>query len=231
MISVLEDNTIRFILILVFITTIFIIRTRTLTSLIKIFSYQSFFVFLIALVFYLVNHNIDFLFIALLTLFSKTLFIPWYITNIANRLKIKRDIKFDYLNPTYSTFLSIVIFLITYEILINAFKDFNSDNFYPLGAIAGVSLAFMGLLVIFTRRLLISDIIGYLTMENGLVLITLTVIDLPFIIEVLIILDLIVFSLLTTVLSLGIESTSEEFSYNHLFQRLAKRTKLKEESR
>jgi hydrogenase-4 component E len=229
MISIFVDNSIRFLLILIFISAIFIIRTRTLSSLIRLSQYQSFIVFIIAIFLFLIDYNIIYLIIALLTFFSKVLFIPWYINRIIERLKIKRDIKFDYLNPTYSTFLSLGVFIITYQILNSAFSELHLENVYPLGAIAGVSIAFMGLIVIFTRSLLISDIIGYLTMENGIVLVTLTVVDMPFIIEVLVILDILIFSLLTAILSLGIESTAEEYTYKHIFQRLTNRRLLKEE--
>lgn len=231
MISVIVDNTIRFLLILVFISTIFIIRTRTLSALVRAFSYQSLFIFLISIVLYITTNGLVYLLIAVLTIGSKVIFIPWYILRIVNRLKIKRDIKFDYLNPTYSTFVSLAVFLLTYQILNNAFSTINLDNVYPLGAVAGVSLAFMGLLVIFTRRLLISDIIGYLTMENGIVLITLTVVDMPFIIELLVLLDILVFSLLTAILSLGIEGTSEDLEYSHIFQRITRRKQNLEEKK
>ena len=53
--------------------------------------------------------------------------------------------------------------------------------------------------------------VGYLTMENGILLFGLFMAELPFIIELLIIVDLIIFILLATILAFGIESTEEDF--------------------
>jgi hydrogenase-4 component E len=82
--------------------------------------------------------------------------------------------------------------------------------FFP-GAVIGVSLALMGMMVIFTRKQMITKILGYLTMENGVLLFSLFVAELPFIIELLIILDLVMLIVLATVLAFGIDTSIDEF--------------------
>ena len=67
------------------------------------------------------------------------------------------------------------------------------------------------MIVIFTRKQTLTDIVGYLTMENGVVLFSLFLTELPLIIEILIIIDLIMLTLIATVLAFGIDSTIEEF--------------------
>jgi hydrogenase-4 component E len=79
------------------------------------------------------------------------------------------------------------------------------------GAVIGVSLALMGMMVIFTRKQMITKILGYLTMENGVLLFSLFVAELPFIIELLIILDLVMLIVLATVLAFGIDTSIDEF--------------------
>jgi hydrogenase-4 component E len=69
----------------------------------------------------------------------------------------------------------------------------------------------MGMIVIFTRKQTITNIVGYLTMENGVVLFSLFLTELPLLIEVLIIVDLIMLTLIATILAFGIDSTIEEF--------------------
>jgi hydrogenase-4 component E len=69
----------------------------------------------------------------------------------------------------------------------------------------------MGMIVIFTRKQTLTNIIGYLTMENGVVLFSLFLTELPLLIEVLIIVDLIMLTLIVTILAFGIDSTIEEF--------------------
>ena len=226
----LLEDAIRLALIFVFITAIFIIRTRTLNNIVKTYAFQSFFIFLIGLFLYIEQGNIILLILALLTLISKVLFIPYYINRIGKRLKLKRDIKYQYLSGTQSILLSLFVILIVYEILSTAlsstliYKNVTKESSIFLGAVAGVSLAYIGLMIIFSRRFVITDIIGYLTMEYGFVLLGLTIADLPSIIEIFIILDVFMVTLLSAVLAFGIDSTIEDFHRNLTFRRISKKT-------
>ena len=69
----------------------------------------------------------------------------------------------------------------------------------------------MGMLVIFSRKTAITKIVGYLVMENGVLLFSLFFAELPMIVEILIILDLIMLILIATILAFGIDSTLEQF--------------------
>ena len=79
------------------------------------------------------------------------------------------------------------------------------------GSVIGVSLTLMGMMVIFTRKRMITKILGYLTMENGVLLFSLFIAELPFIIELLIVIDLVMLIVLATVLAFGIDSSIDEF--------------------
>jgi hydrogenase-4 component E len=67
------------------------------------------------------------------------------------------------------------------------------------------------MLVVFSRKKVVTKIVGYLVMENGILLFSLFMAELPFIIELMIIVDLIIFILLATILAFGIDSTEEAF--------------------
>jgi hydrogenase-4 component E len=67
------------------------------------------------------------------------------------------------------------------------------------------------MLVIFTRKQTITNIVGYLTMENGVLLFSFFLTELPLMIEVLIVVDLIILTLLAAILAFGIDSSIEEF--------------------
>ena len=79
------------------------------------------------------------------------------------------------------------------------------------GAVIGISLVLMGMMVTFSRKKAITKVLGYLSMENGVLLFGLFATELPFIIEFLIIIDLVILILLTTILTVGIDSTLEEY--------------------
>ena len=82
---------------------------------------------------------------------------------------------------------------------------------FILGAVIGVSLALMGMMVIMSRKKVITKIIGYLSMENGVLLFSLFIAEMPFIIEVLIVVDLLMIIVLSAVLAFGIDSSVEAF--------------------
>ena len=79
------------------------------------------------------------------------------------------------------------------------------------GAVIGLSLTLMGMLVMFSRRKVITKALGYLSMENGVLMFGIFVTELPFILEVLIIIDLIILVLLTSILAVGLDSSIEEY--------------------
>jgi hydrogenase-4 component E len=76
----------------------------------------------------------------------------------------------------------------------------------------------MGMLVVFSRKRVITKALGYLSMENGVLMFGLFVTELPFIIEVLIIIDLIILVILTTIMAVGMDSSIEE--YRQKFRKL-----------
>jgi hydrogenase-4 component E len=86
------------------------------------------------------------------------------------------------------------------------------DNLFFLGAVIGVSLALLGMLVIFSRKKVVTKAVGYLMMENGVLLFGVFIAELPFIIELFIIVDLVIFILLAAILSMGIDSTEEDLT-------------------
>jgi hydrogenase-4 component E len=123
----------------------------------------------------------------------------------------KRDIEFRYLTPASSILLSALLMFIVYTSFSNVAATLFDDRLFFLGAVIGVSLALMGMMVIFSRSKVVSKIVGYLTMENGVLLFGLFIAEMPFIIEVLIVIDLVMLIVLATVMAFGIDSSIEAF--------------------
>ena len=220
--NILINDTIRTLLIFLLIDVIFILRTRTLNSIVKLYSVQSFIIFLIGILLYYEEGQIFILVLAILTLISKAMLLPYYILQISKRLKIKRDVIFDYLTGTTSILLSLVTITVVYKVLVTVLSDLNIDtqSIAFIGMVVGMSLAFIGLIIIFTRRMVITDIVGYLTMENALVLVSFSLVELPYIIDILIILDVMIITLLSAILAFGIDTSIEEFHENLTLNKL-----------
>lgn len=207
------ENILQILVVLVLATAAIIITKRDIRSLIKTYALQSLLLAVMALVLFVVTGSLTLLCLAAIILVSKVWIIPLFMGQVYKKLNIKRDTQFHFLSPITALFVSIFIILFVYlsfSTLLSELSRFNPNLFF-LGATVGVSILFMGMIVIFSRKQTLTNIVGYLTMENGVVLFSLSLTELPLLIEFLIILDLIMLTLIATILAFGIDSTIEEF--------------------
>lgn len=201
--------TVLFVLILA--TAALIVTVRTLSSLFTIYSVQSWFIAAVAFVLFLQTGNVVLLLLAILTVLSKAFLVPYVMRRIQRTMNIKRDVEFRYLTPVGSILVGASTIFLVHQALSTFQQQLSYDDLFFFGAVIGVSLSLMGMMVIFTRRRVITKILGYLTMENGVLLFSLFIAELPFIIEVLIVIDLVMLIVLATVLAFGIDSSIDEF--------------------
>jgi hydrogenase-4 component E len=203
---------IRILLVIVIITAAYIISTRNLITLVTVYAFQSLILVLMALALYSYEGATVLLAIAVITFISKVLVIPYFIATIQERVRIKRDIQFHYLNPTTSLLVSMALMLFIYVGLSKIMEGTPARaSLVFFGAVIGLSLMLMGMMVTFSRKRAITKVLGYLSMENGVLLFGMFVTELPFIIEFLIIIDLIILVMLTTILTVGLDSTLEDY--------------------
>ena len=141
------------------------------------------------------------------------LVIPYFIGEIQERISIRRDLEFRYLSPASSIMVSIALIVGVYLSLGNILSPVYADAepLFFFGAVVGISLMLMGMLVLFSRTKAITKVLGYLSMENGVLIFGICVTELPFIMDVMIMIDLIILVLLTTILTVGIDSTIETY--------------------
>jgi hydrogenase-4 component E len=196
--------------VLVLCSAALMLTQRSLTSLFSIYAWQSMLLAVIAVLLFTNTGNITLLAIAALTIASKVIVIPYFMRKIQKDSQTSRDLEFSYLSPVSSIFISTALIFVVYKSFSRFLVDLSTDKVFFLGAVIGVSLVLMGMLIIFSRKKMITKVVGYLTMENGVLLFSLFIAELPFIIEVLIILDLVILILLSAFLSFGIDSTIEE---------------------
>ena len=209
-IQLLDDIT-KILFVLVLATAALIITVRTLSSLFNVYAIQSWFIAAVALVLYLKNGSIVLLLLAILTVVSKAFLVPYVMRRIQRSMNMKRDLGFRYLTPIGSILVGTAMVFLVYWSFSKLLPALSADELFIFGAVIGVSLTLMGMMVIFTRKRVITKILGYLTMENGVLLFSLFIAELPFIIELLIVIDLVMLIVLATVLAFGIDSSIDEF--------------------
>jgi len=197
--------------VLVLVTAAFILTRRNILSLFTNYAMQSLFIAIIALILFLKENSVTLLVLSILTFATRVLIIPYVIKKIQKLMRIRRDVSFHYLTPISSLIVSIVLIISIYYSFYKFAANLSLAGVSYLGSTLGISLTFIGMLVIFSRKKAITKIVGYLVMENGVLLFSLFFSELPLIVEILIILDLIMLILIAAILAFGIDSTLEEF--------------------
>ncbi len=199
------------ILVLIMITGALIVTRKDLLSLLSMYRLQSLLLMFLALVLYAESGNYVLLQMAVLTLASKVLLIPYIIRRMQKEINISKDISFHYISPAYSLFITVALIFFSYYSLSKTLNELTDNKLFYLGAVFGISLALMGMMVTFSRKKIVTKTIGYLMMENGALIFSIFITELPFLIEVLIIIDLVILVLLAAILAVGMDSSIEEF--------------------
>ena len=170
------------------------IANRLLTYL-RILVFQGFILFGVT---YLTLTHVNHLNLALImleTIVFKAVAVPWFIGYLIKRNKITREAE-PYLPNFVSLIIVSLIFVITI-ILSHSVKDGNLDKTY---FVVALSTLFTGLYLIISRKKIITHVIGYLIIENGVFTLSLAVgNEMPMLVNLGIMLDI-----FASVLILGI---------------------------
>lgn len=184
------------VLLITFIITLFYISiaNRMLTYL-KVLAFQG--VLLFVVVFIQLNeiNPVNLALILLETIVFKSVAVPLFMAYVLKRNNITREAE-----PYLPNFVSLIIttFIVVVTILLaNSVKD---DHLEKIFFVVALSSLFMGLYFIATRRKIITHVIGYLIIENGVFVLSLAVgNEMPMLVNLGIMLDI-----FASVLILGI---------------------------
>jgi len=125
-------------------------------------------------------------FILLETIVFKTIAIPLFLNYIIKRNKITRDAE-PFL-PNFISLIIVTLIIIVTFILSNAVADTHISKIY---FVVALSALFSGLYIIVTRNKIITHIMGYLIIENGVFILSLAVgNEMPMLVNLGILLDI-----------------------------------------
>lgn len=146
--------------------------------------------------------------VALAIFIIKTIGLSVFLLWLTKRIGTFRDAG-TFLPHPLAMHLSVVL-LIFAQILSCQLPHLNKLEFLSVGGAAGISLIFTGILFMLTRRLAISQVLGFLTMENGIFLFALTQASgMPLLIEMGIFLDVFVAVMISGLLIFRIKHSFE----------------------
>jgi hydrogenase-4 component E len=141
--------------------------------------------------------------------------VPIFLNYLVKKIKVESD-QGTFLPAPLSMHLNILLLGVSY-LLASQLPGLSAEGDTRIGAMAAMSLLFTGVLLMLTRKLAISQIIGFLVMENGIYLFALTQTHgMPMIVEMGILLDVLVGVMITGLVLFNIKKSFEHIDVTQL---------------
>ncbi|MDD2612587.1 MAG: hypothetical protein PHR38_07365 [Bacteroidales bacterium] len=115
-------------------------------------------------------NTLNLLLIMLETLVFKAIAVPWFMNYVIKKNKITREAE-----PYLPNFLSLLIvtLIIVFAIILASFM--NNEHLDKTFFVVAISTIFTGLYLIVSRKKIITHVIGYIVIENGVMVLSLAV--------------------------------------------------------
>ena len=147
---------------------IFMSGCRNMRSAICLYALQTALVASIAFLSTVSDHQGQALSISLAVVLAKAVGVPFFLGWVVQRINVRAD-SGVFLPVPLSMHACILLLAVSY--FLSSRLDGTASTFAAAaGSTAAISLVFTGVLFMMTRRLAISQIVGFLTMENGIYL-------------------------------------------------------------
>jgi hydrogenase-4 component E len=201
----------------ILVTAFLIVSSRNLVFYTRLFSIQSFFLGFVALLVALGYGETHILIAAFLTIAIKAIAIPLVLSRVIERIQVQKEIDFS-VNITVSLLLCGGMVILADSIAQSILSVQRPDT-PAISRVLSVSIAMMliGLFIMMTRKKAVTQIVGLLTMENGVFLSGLSITyGMPLIVEVGIFFDILVAVLILGVFVFRINRTFESISIDSL---------------
>lgn len=192
----------------ILVTSFLIVSSRSLMFYVRLFAIQSFLLGLVAFVVAVGYAETHILIAAVLTVAVKGIVIPYALTRVINQIKVRKEIDFN-INITTSLLLCALLVIVADSVAKPILEAQQVSN-RAMVRVLPVSIAVMmiGLFIMIARKQAVSQIIGLLTMENGVFLSGLSITyGMPLIVEVGIFFDIFVAVLILGVFVFRINKT------------------------
>jgi len=156
--------------------------------------------------------TINLMLIMLETIVFKAIAVPWFINYVIKRNGITREAE-PYL-PNFVSLIIVTFITVSTIILSSSIKDANLDKTF---FVVALSTIFTGLYLIVTRKKIITHVIGYIIIENGVFVLSLAVgNEMPMLVNLGIMLDIFASVLILGVFFNRIGDLLKDPDINHL---------------
>jgi len=194
---------------IILISSVFMSGVRRIKLLIEGFIFQSAAIGLIALNLGYETGKVDYYILGLLTIVTKVIIIPLIINKSVKQLKINREMELI-VNGFFSYILTGIGIMIAFGLL-----NKSHDTFIK----TGIALFITGILLMVARKKAITQMIGFLIFENGIVLFEISLTQLSLVIEAGIVFEGLMLALIMGIMILNINKTFDSINTD-FFQNL-----------
>ncbi len=206
-IYVLED----IIVALVLLSSFVMLSSRWISFYIHAYGFQSFLIFILTLVLGIESQNIDLYLVAFLTLFVRSIAVPYILLRMIKKFNIKEEVGLGIKIPLSiisGLLLTVFAYFLTYRLI----SPFSPKIVINASSIA-LSLVFIGFFMIISRFTTITHILGILVIENGIFLLSVVIVPtLPIIVELVVLFDILVTVTAMLILSMFMKVQTGSFS-------------------
>jgi hydrogenase-4 component E len=201
---------------IVLIFGILLLWRRTISAYISSFRWQSAVLSVVLAMIGYFGHDPELYFIAAFSFVLKVVILPHYLEKMRSRLNVNRENE-PYVNYASSLILAGLLVLLAYTVTrpIMLVSTLPTRSGIPLA----MGLIFVGFFVILSRKKALTQIVGFLVLENGIVLLAaLGTYGIPLIVELGVFLDVLMGFLVMQVLVYHIHGTFESIDVDQLNQ-------------
>jgi hydrogenase-4 component E len=201
----------------ILITAFLIVSSRNLLFYVRLFGLQSFLLGMVAIMAAIGYGETHILIAAFLTIAVKGIAIPFSLNRVIERINVHREIEFT-INITTSLLICGALVILA-DSVSRPILEIQKMNALPVSRVlpSSIAMILIGLFIMMARKQAVSQIIGLLTMENGLFLSGLSITyGMPLIVEVGIFFDILVAALIMGVFAFRINRTFDTINVDML---------------
>ncbi len=194
------------------ITLFYLAIVNRLTTFTNVLAFQGILLFGLAFIQLIQINVINLVFVLLETIVFKTIAVPRFLNYIIKRNKISREAE-PYIS-NFSSLLIITAIIIIAFLISDTIKDNQLNRTF---FVIALSTLFTGLYLIISRRKIITHVMGFLVIENGVFILSLSIgSEMPMIINLGITLDIFISILLLGIFLNQIGDVFEDVDVKHL---------------
>ncbi|MFW0884229.1 hypothetical protein ACMCNP_04125 [Candidatus Acidulodesulfobacterium sp. H_13] len=196
---------------LILLSSFAMLSSRWVSFYIHSYAFQSFLIFILTLVLGIESKNINLYLVAFLTLFIRTIIVPYMLLKMIKKFNIKEEVKLSVKIPL-SIISGLLLTVFAYFLIYRLISPFSPKIVVNASSIA-LSLVFIGFFMIISRFTTITHILGILIIENGIFLLSVVVVPtLPIIVELVVLFDILVTLVAMLILSMFMKMQTGSFS-------------------